>query len=137
MADDKRKDDYVIEMGDRDDDRFKEPPTPRAYSAPAPSRRSIMNHPMTPILSYCASSILMTVLNKYVLSEGFKLNFFLLGVQVSLIDGADIQTLISCRVLFVFYLFRPVRLWDSSSFGISIRMKQRSVSRNNMIKNIL
>ena len=41
-----------------------------------------MNHPMTPILSYCGSSILMTVLNKYVLSPSFTLNFFLLGVQV-------------------------------------------------------
>ncbi|KAL8771307.1 MAG: hypothetical protein Q9209_003212 [Squamulea sp. 1 TL-2023] len=40
------------------------------------------NNPVFPILSYCGSSILMTVTNKYVLSGfGFNLNFFLLAVQ--------------------------------------------------------
>ena len=80
MADEKRKDDYTIEMGERNGERF-EPPRP-TYTPPAPSRRSVMSHPMTPIISYCFSSILMTVLNKYVLSPEFTLNFFLLMVQV-------------------------------------------------------
>ena len=36
-----------------------------------------------PILSYCASSIIMTVTNKYVLSGlDFNLNFLLVAVQV-------------------------------------------------------
>ena len=81
MADDKRRDDYTIEMGERNGENSFEPPRP-VYTPPAPSRRSLVNHPMTPILSYCGSSILMTVLNKYVLSPNFTLNFFLLGVQV-------------------------------------------------------
>ena len=88
MADDKKKeDDYTIEMGEMGDmgerERFIETPkTPRPYVAPIPSTRGIMNHPLTPVLSYCASSIMMTVLNKYVLTPGFSLNFFLLGFQV-------------------------------------------------------
>ena len=40
-------------------------------------------NPLFPILSYCGSSILMTVTNKYVLGGmNFNLNFFLLCVQV-------------------------------------------------------
>lgn len=36
-----------------------------------------------PALSYCASSIMMTVANKYILSyPEFNLNFFLLAIQV-------------------------------------------------------
>ena len=58
----------------------KPPPTPRA--PPGPSHVSFVNSPAFPILSYCGSSILMTVLNKYVLSPSFNLNFFLLIVQV-------------------------------------------------------
>ena len=79
MADDKKKEDYTIEMGERNGDRF-EPPRP-TYTPPA-RQSSILNHPMMPIVSYCGSSILMTVLNKYVLSPTFNLNFFLLCFQV-------------------------------------------------------
>ena len=44
---------------------------------------SLANSPMVAILSYCGSSILMTVTNKYVLGgRDFNLNFFLLCVQV-------------------------------------------------------
>lgn len=44
---------------------------------------SLTNSPMVAILSYCGSSILMTVTNKYVLGgRDFNLNFFLLCVQV-------------------------------------------------------
>ena len=80
MADDKKRDDYTIEMGDRDKEGRFEPPRP-AYTPPAKTS-SIMNHPMMPILSYCFSSILMTVLNKFVLSPTFNLNFFLICIQV-------------------------------------------------------
>ncbi|CAH6720669.1 GDP-mannose transporter 1 [[Candida] jaroonii] len=46
------------------------------------SASSIANNGPISILSYCASSILMTVTNKYVLSGySFNLNFFLLAVQ--------------------------------------------------------
>jgi hypothetical protein len=55
--------------------------------APSPVTRSskggsITENPVIAILSYCGSSILMTVTNKYVLSgRDFNLNFFLLCVQ--------------------------------------------------------
>ena len=81
MADDKKRDDYTIEMGEREGDNFKPPsPAPRHTAAPT---MPAGNNPILPILSYCASSILMTVTNKYVLSGlDFNLNFFLLCVQV-------------------------------------------------------
>ena len=84
MADDKKRDDVTIEMGERNTNGlFESPrlPSPRPY-IPAPPAAPIMNHPIVPILSYCFSSILMTVLNKFVLSGDFNLNFFLLAVQV-------------------------------------------------------
>ena len=83
MADEKKRDDIAIDMGDRkgafDSPRRSPPPAQQA----APGLSSAGQHPSFPILSYCASSILMTVTNKYVLSgTGFNLNFFLLAVQV-------------------------------------------------------
>ncbi|KAI4150209.1 MAG: hypothetical protein LQ341_001142 [Variospora aurantia] len=77
MADDKKRDDYTIEMSDLP--KSKDPPmsSPRP-SMPVPST----NNPIIPILSYCGSSILMTCTNKFVLSGfGFNLNFLLLAVQ--------------------------------------------------------
>ncbi|KAI4179337.1 MAG: hypothetical protein L6R41_007899 [Letrouitia leprolyta] len=74
----KRDDDYSIEMTDVS--RGKEQPmhSPRP-PMPIPSTS---NNPILPVLSYCGSSILMTVTNKYVLSGlGFNLNFLLLCVQ--------------------------------------------------------
>lgn len=79
MSDDKKRDDYTIEMGERSGDRF-EPPKP-AFNPPSLTTKW-MNHPLMPVLSYCASSIMMTVLNKYVLSPTFNLNFFLICIQV-------------------------------------------------------
>ena len=82
MADDKKRDDFTLEMDDRVGDRF-EPPRPAYRPAMPTPTTSIMNNPIVPILCYCASSILMTVLNKFVLSGlDFNLNFFLLCVQV-------------------------------------------------------
>ena len=80
MAEDKKTDNYTIEMDklDQGNRAFEAPPLPR--SAP-PSASS--NNPILPVLAYCGSSILMTVMNKYVLSgTNFNLNFFLLCVQV-------------------------------------------------------
>ena len=81
MADDKRREDYTIEMGDKNREGRFDPP-PAAYKAPQ-VQADWRSHPLVPILSYCASSIAMTVLNKYVLLGDFNLNFFLLCVQVN------------------------------------------------------
>ena len=82
MADDKKRDDYAVEMGemDREAKTFESAaPLRTSYTSATPSS----NNPILPILSYCGSSILMTVTNKYVLSGfGFNLNFFLLCIQV-------------------------------------------------------
>lgn len=80
MADDKKRDDFAIEMGDRGNNFQRPISPPRHNSAPSSAAG---NNPIFPVLSYCASSILMTVTNKFVLSGlGFNLNFFLLSVQV-------------------------------------------------------
>lgn len=86
MAEDKKTDDYTIEMGklDQGNKGFEPPPPPQPRSAP-PSSSSLANHAALPVLAYCGSSILMTVMNKFVLSgTDFNLNFFLLCVQVSI-----------------------------------------------------
>lgn len=58
-------------------------PASRAASMPPSSPASASTSSTIPILCYCASSILATVANKYVLSgRDFNLNFFLLAVQV-------------------------------------------------------
>ncbi|KAK4992064.1 GDP-mannose transporter into the lumen of the Golgi [Elasticomyces elasticus] len=77
MSDDKKREDYAIEMGELDK-AFDAPPPPPRMPLAAPAA----NNPIFPILAYCGSSILMTVTNKYVLSGlNFNLNFFLLAVQ--------------------------------------------------------
>ena len=85
MSDDKKRDDMVIEMGDRKGafDTPMRSPKPPQTPTQNPPLAAVTNNPIFPILSYCGSSILMTVTNKYVLSGlGFNLNFFLLCVQV-------------------------------------------------------
>ncbi|KAG9065826.1 GDP-mannose transporter into the lumen of the Golgi [Linnemannia hyalina] len=53
-------------------------------TAPPPSSGSIANSAPMSILAYCASSILMTVTNKMVLSHfDFRMNFLLLSVQTT------------------------------------------------------
>ena len=82
MADDKKRDDVLVELGERRGSEFEAPNTPRP--APAAPKTALANNPILPVLSYCGSSILMTVTNKFVVSgTGFNLNFFLLAVQVS------------------------------------------------------
>ena len=80
MADGKKRDDYTIEMGERNGNSFEPPKPSRPSAAPL---ATIANNPIFPIMSYCGASIMMTVMNKYVLSGlDFNLNFFLLCVQV-------------------------------------------------------
>jgi GDP-mannose transporter len=86
MADDKKRDDFAIDMGERNTNNFQRPISPLRHNS-APSV-AVVNNPIFPVLSYCASSILMTVTNKFVLSGlGFNLNFFLLCVQVRMNQG--------------------------------------------------
>lgn len=68
----------------------------RKSSSTAPSPLAgVVNSPIVAVFAYCASSILMTVTNKYVLSVGnFNFNCILLAIQVCAI------------VLFSFYFLR-------------------------------
>jgi GDP-mannose transporter len=81
MADDKKSDDYKIDMPANKEFRVPSPalrPPQRSSASP-----SIVDNPTASIFAYCGSSIMMTVTNKYVLSGvDFNLNFFLLAVQV-------------------------------------------------------
>lgn len=96
MAEDKKSDDYTIEMG-KLNQRFDTPPPP-SPSLPKPAS-SLSNNPIFPVLAYCGSSILMTVMNKYVLSGlDFNLNFLLLCVQ-SVVCVTAIQTCKSCGLI--------------------------------------
>ncbi|KAJ6123601.1 UAA transporter [Penicillium samsonianum] len=92
MAEDKKSDDYTVDMNkiDQGNKQFEAapPPTPSPRASPA----AISNNPALPVLAYCGSSIMMTVMNKYVLSGlDFNLNFLLLCIQ-SLVCIAAIQT---------------------------------------------
>jgi GDP-mannose transporter len=84
MADDKKREEYAIEMSDRKESSFDRASSPMKPSTPrrSASHYSVAENPILPVISYCVSSILMTVTNKYVLSGlDFNLNFFLLCVQ--------------------------------------------------------
>lgn len=82
MAEQEKRD-RVIELGEQQPNgHFDAAPKPPAAAMHVPTAAATSN-PVVSILSYCGSSILMTVTNKYVLSgTGFNLNFFLLCVQV-------------------------------------------------------
>lgn len=68
-------------------DAFIPPREKRA--TPAFSMSNIDNSPGLSILAYCASSISMTVVNKYVVSgDSWNLNLFYLAVQVSVNPGS-------------------------------------------------
>ena len=84
MADEKKRDD--VELGEKQPNGHFEaasrPPSSTMQGPPIPIP-SVANNPLVSILTYCGSSILMTVANKYVVSgRNFNLNFFLLFVQV-------------------------------------------------------
>ena len=90
MADNKKHDDMVVDIDEKRggyDSPMRSPmpsQTPKsAISGPAMPSGAVGNNPIFPVLSYCASSIMMTVTNKFVLSgTGYNLNFFLLFIQV-------------------------------------------------------
>ena len=83
MADDEKKrflDGNEMELGEKQGRAFSPPQKRQSSFAPASNWQ---NNPILPVISYCASSIFMTVANKYILSiPGYNLNFFLLAVQV-------------------------------------------------------
>lgn len=83
MAEDKKRDEYTVEMDrlEQDNKGFEAAPPLQQSRSAAPN--PIANNPILPVLAYCGSSIMMTVMNKYVLSGlDFNLNFLLLMVQV-------------------------------------------------------
>jgi hypothetical protein len=130
MSDDKKRDEYDIELGEKNGKVFDAPtPPPQPRFTPAPST-SLSNNPILPILSYCASSILMTVTNKYVLSgTDYNLNFFLLCVQVcaeSTIGYEDADKVFRSP-LSALSQFRHASHQGLSTIVISRWMKQRSV----------
>lgn len=96
MAEGKKSDDYTVDMNKIDQGKEFEaapPPTPSPRANPA-----ITNNPAFPVLAYCGSSIMMTVMNKYVLSGlDFNLNFLLLCIQVC--GGLDLAVLIRGELL--------------------------------------
>ncbi|KAL8817910.1 MAG: hypothetical protein Q9191_008055 [Dirinaria sp. TL-2023a] len=81
MAEDKKRDDVAIELGERRGTGFESPVNSPRGAPPAPMA-AVANNPILPVISYCGSSIMMTVTNKFLLSgTGFNLNSFLLAVQ--------------------------------------------------------
>ena len=79
MADDKKSDDYKIDMPPSN----LRAPSPASYPPARHTGGGLTENPMLSIFAYCGSSILMTTTNKYVLSGvDYNLNFFLLAVQV-------------------------------------------------------
>lgn len=90
--DDKKNEDYSIEMGDM---KGRSSPTSRDSFlssksgssrgvAPPPAISNITNSPPISILAYCLASISMTLTNKYCVSgPNWNLNFFYLAIQVS------------------------------------------------------
>ncbi|KAL2823976.1 GDP-mannose transporter 1 [Aspergillus cavernicola] len=91
MVDNRTPDDYAVEMDKLDQNKSFEPPAPGPQPRSPPSNPVVNNAPLS-VLAYCGSSILMTVMNKYVLSGAdFNLNFCLLFIQ-SLVCIIAIQT---------------------------------------------
>jgi GDP-mannose transporter len=86
-----------MELGEKQGRVFSPPQTstPR-FSPPA---NNWQNNPIMPVISYCASSILMTVTNKYILSfPDYNLNFLLLAVQ-SIVCVVAIQSCKSAGII--------------------------------------
>lgn len=91
MSSDKKSDDFVVRIPDRNDS-FQEEKDP--FLARTPTHRAgppalqagiskFQNNPPVSILCYCLSSISMTVVNKYCVSgKNWNLNLFYLAVQV-------------------------------------------------------
>jgi GDP-mannose transporter len=84
MAEEKKREEHIIELGDKQTNgHFPAAPRPPQPTMQSNSVQQLTNNPVVSILTYCASSILMTVANKYVVNgDNFNLNFFLLFIQV-------------------------------------------------------
>lgn len=84
---------------DKENKSFEPAPIHRSRSPHPSHNNALASNPILPVISYCGSSILMTVMNKYVLSgTEFNLNFFLLLVQ-SIVCIITIQTCKSCNII--------------------------------------
>ena len=83
MSDDKKSDDYRVDMPSGKEFRAASPMPRSASSSRAGPAITLGSLIIAAVLAYCGSSIMMTVTNKYVLSGvDFNLPFFLLCVQV-------------------------------------------------------
>ncbi|CAM1510306.1 Fc.00g006410.m01.CDS01 [Cosmosporella sp. VM-42] len=108
---DKKNEDYVVRMDDKygnsEKDTFmaRSPSRKLHNAAPLPiSVRELDNSPPLSVLSYCLSSISMTVVNKYVVSGNFwNLNFFYLAVQAVVC----IATISGCKQLGLIKVLAP------------------------------
>jgi GDP-mannose transporter len=92
---------YAKVAGDEEEEKYSNgvEATSQIPTTSTATPASLTNSPMVAILSYCGSSILMTVTNKYVLGgRDFNLNFFLLCVQVCCKHHTMVQRLIIYRV---------------------------------------
>ncbi len=101
---DKKNEDFVVRMPDvtfekNDRGHF----APRSQATRSYGRSSTLplslsaakldNSPPASVLAYCAASISMTIVNKYVVSgKGWNVNFFYLTVQVCLQDLSTSRT---------------------------------------------
>ncbi|RVX71008.1 GDP-mannose transporter [Exophiala mesophila] len=86
-----------MELGEKQGRSF----SPPQHSSPrySPPSSNWQNNPILPVISYCASSILMTVANKYILSfPEYNLNFLLLAVQ-SIVCVVAIQSCKSAGII--------------------------------------
>lgn len=93
---DKKNEDFAIRMPDSDSrDDYEKDPFLGSRASPAASTlrnrnlnltlSKLSNNPGLSIISYCVSSISMTVVNKYVVSGSqWNLYFFYLAIQVRL-----------------------------------------------------
>ena len=131
MAEDERKrflEGNEMELGEKQG-RFSPVSAPRS---PAPPKytpvQTWQNNPVLPVISYCGSSILMTVANKYILSfPDYNLNFFLLAVQVSVSRQCRVNPTDCSRPLSVLLPSQHASKPASSPTETSRQMKQRNV----------
>lgn len=126
---DKKNEDYVVRMPEGTFDKSEKGHfTPRAssmrsYGSSGPSLAQSVskldNSPIVSVLAYCASSISMTIVNKYVVSgQGWNLNFFYLTIQVRRTRSPNqCHTMLSStrRPLYVLEALRCARTLASSS----------------------
>ncbi|EJU03841.1 UDP-galactose transporter [Dacryopinax primogenitus] len=99
---------------------YKPVPTKEEEKRPGSVGEKATN-PVFPILSYCCSSILMTVVNKYVLSgRHFSMNFLLLAIQ-SIVCVSVVATLKRTGVIsFRDFDMKDAKNWFPISFALVV-----------------